>query len=296
MPTAGGVSKALVRGRELGCEIVQLFVKNNMQWFGKPVPEAEVTEFARLRAEAGFACVFAHSGYLINLGAPPSPNRDNSLKSLLQELQLCQSLKLPFLVLHPGAHLGQGEEQGLAAVIAGLDEVLGEFGDPGVRIALESTAGQGTCLGAKLTHLFEIVNRARHGNRLALCLDTAHLFAAGHDLRQAKVWDETIREIERELGTERIVAFHLNDSKAALGSRVDRHAGIGEGQIGLEAFRHILNDSRFQQAPGCLETPKSPDLHEDVENLARLRGLLDAAEAGRRPNVKTKRKPRVQSR
>jgi deoxyribonuclease-4 len=294
MPTSGGVSKALIRGRDTGCEAVQLFVKNNMRWLGQPFPEAEVAEFSRLRKEIDFSCVFAHSGYLINLAAPASPNWETSLKSLAQELELCETLGLPFLVMHPGAHLGSGVEAGLGQVVRGLDEVFAAAISGKVKIALEGTAGQGSCLGSELAHLFDIIRRTRHSNRLALCLDTAHLFEAGQDIRRPEVWDALMAEIDRELGVKRVAAFHLNDSRTDLGSRVDRHAGIGEGKIGIEAFRHILNDSRFQDTPGCLETPKSPDLHEDVENLARLRGLLDPNGPRLQTAAKPKRKPRLQ--
>jgi len=274
MPTAGGVHKALERGRRLGCEAIQLFVKNNMQWRA-PMPSSQtVKEFLAQRAAVPDVVVFGHAGYLINLAGPSSPNRDRSLESLVQELQIATELGLPFLVLHPGAHLGQGESVGIAHVVAGLDEVLNATRKSPVRIALENTAGQGTTLGHALAHLAAIFEAVRCPSRLGLCLDTAHFFAAGHDLRRRKTWDALLDEVDASIGLDRVLACHLNDSKAELGSRVDRHAGIGQGQLGTDAFRHIVNEARFRDLAGCIETPKSPDLHEDVVNLRILRSLV----------------------
>jgi deoxyribonuclease-4 len=275
MSTGGGVWKALERGRAVGCDIVQLFVKNNMQWFGKPHQPNDLSLYANELASQRFASVFGHTGYLINLGAPASDNRDKSIKSLVQEIHLATDLGLPFLVLHPGAHLGNGEAEGFKNIVAGLDEVFRITRHSPVRVALENTAGQGTCLGHRIAHLAEIFQRVKEPHRLGVCLDTAHFFAAGYDLRTPKGWQAAIGEVESTIGLKEILAFHLNDSKTDLGSRVDRHAGIGEGKIGKEAFRHLVNDPRFRNHPGCLETPKSADMHEDVANLAILRGMVD---------------------
>jgi deoxyribonuclease IV len=273
MPTIGGVDKALERGAETGCEVVQIFVKNNMQWLGKKPEPSVVERFAQFQIRHSFACVFGHAGYLINLGAPSSPNRDKSIESLIQEIEIATVLNLPFLVLHPGAHLGQGEEAGFQKIAEGLNEVICATRTSSVRIALEITAGQGTCLGYRFSHLQKIYETTESPARLAICLDSAHLFAAGYDIRTPDGWAKTIREADETVGSKEILAIHLNDSKVDLNSRVDRHAGIGQGKIGREAFRHIINDAHFRKTPGCLETPKSPDLHEDVENLAILRGM-----------------------
>jgi deoxyribonuclease-4 len=274
MSTSGGVARALERGASIGCGIVQIFVKNNMQWSGRAPSAEEIAAFAAARIRGGFKTVFGHTGYLINPGGPPSANRAKSLASLVQEISFAGALGLPFLVLHPGAHLGDGEARGLERIIAGLDEVLAATKDSAVRIALENTAGQGTCLGYKIEHLAAIFDGVQAPARLGLCLDTAHFFAAGFDLRAPGGWDAAIKRVGRLIGLTQILAFHLNDSKTDLGSRVDRHEHIGRGKIGLEAFRHIVNDARFAKSPGCLETPKSEDLHEDVENLATLRSLV----------------------
>lgn len=274
MSTSGGVWRALQRGAQIGCEVVQLFVKNNMQWFGKAYAPEDLARYANELGAAKISVLFGHTGYLINLAAPACENRDKSIRSLIQEIQFATELGLPFLVLHPGAHLGQGEEAGLRQAARGLDEVLRATKGSPVRIALENTAGQGTCLGHQVRHLAEIYDRVKQPRRLGVCLDTAHFFAAGYDIRKPKGWTAAMEEVETLVGLDQVLAFHLNDSKTDLGSRVDRHAGIGEGKLGREAFRHIVNDARFRDVPGCLETPKSDDLHEDVENLSILRSLV----------------------
>ena len=271
--TAGGVEAAFKRAETIKADCLQIFVKNNMQWSGRPPSPEDVQRFAAERKRLRLAAVFGHTGYLINLGAPPSPNRAKSLQSLIQEITFAGALGLPFLVLHPGAHLGAGEEAGLGQIVAGLDEVARATKDSPVRIALENTAGQGSCLGNQLEHLAAIYERVQNPERLALCLDTAHLFAAGYDIRTAKGWNKTIRQLDALIGRKQIAAFHLNDPKTDLHSRVDRHEHIGQGKIGLEGFRRIVNDTRFKKTPGCLETHKSEDLHEDMENLATLRSL-----------------------
>ena len=273
MSTAGGVWTALQRGRSINCESVQVFVKNNMRWFGRMPEQKEIELFAKGLAENEFHCVFGHTGYLINLGAPPSENRDFSLKSLIQEIEIASALGIPFLVMHPGAHLGRGEEEALKQIVAGLNEVFAATKTCRVKIALENTAGQGSCLGHKMSHLAAIFEGVKKPERLGICLDTAHFFAAGYDIRQAKGWDSAIGEISSSIGLKQILAFHLNDSKTDLGSRVDRHAHIGKGKIGTEGFRHIVNDARFKNHPACLETPKGKDMKEDVENLKVLRKL-----------------------
>jgi deoxyribonuclease-4 len=268
---------ALRRAREIGAASCQIFVKNNMQWFGKPPSPQDLALYANEVAANSLSCIFGHTGYLINLGAEPSENRTRSIKSLIQEIQFATELGLPFLVLHPGAHLGAGEASGFKQIVRGLDEVFAATKHSPVRIALENTAGQGTCLGHKIAHHAAIFDQVKKPERLGVCLDTAHFFAAGYDIRSPKGWDAAIEEVESLLGLKQVLAFHLNDSKTDLGSRVDRHEHIGQGKIGLEGFRHIVNDPRFKGHPGCLETPKGEDLREDVENLATLRSLVKAS-------------------
>ncbi|HOX02435.1 MAG TPA: deoxyribonuclease IV [Candidatus Paceibacterota bacterium] len=286
MPAGGGWWRALERGSSIGCEVVQLFLKNCRQWAGRSPRPEEIRRFSQARSDGRFHCVFGHAGYLINLAGPSSSQRDRSISSLIVELELAAALEIPFLVLHPGAHLGQGESAGLGQAIRGLDEAIRATSGSPVRVALENTAGQGTCLGAPLTHLAAIFEGVESPRRLGVCLDTAHCFAAGHDLRSPRGWSALLDEIDRRIGLQQLLALHLNDSRAGLGSRVDRHAGIGEGKIGAAAFRHIVRDPRLRNHPGCLETPKSADLHEDVVNLARLRRLArpDGSSCRRRPS------------
>jgi deoxyribonuclease-4 len=272
--TSGGHYTAFKRAETIKADCVQIFVKNNMQWFGRPPTQEEIERFATERKRLRSIPVFGHAGYLINLGAPSGDNRTKSLQSLIQEITFADALGVPFLVLHPGAHLGAGEEAGLKLIISGLDEVFRETKKSAVRIALENTAGQGSCLGNLFEHLAAIYDGVQKPERLAVCIDTAHLFAAGYDIRTAKGWDTTMRQFDKLIGQKQITAFHLNDSKTDLNSRVDRHEHIGKGKIGLEGFRHIVNDARFKKLPGCLETHKSDDLHEDIENLATLRSLI----------------------
>jgi deoxyribonuclease IV len=276
MSTSGGHWKALQRGASIGCEIIQIFVKNNMQWLGKQPAIVDVEKFRADREIGKFSVVFGHTGYLINLGAAPGPNRDKSLESLILEIEIATSLGLPFLVMHPGAHLGLGEAKGMQQTVAGLNRVFKATPKSKVRIALENTAGQGSCFGNRIEHLAAIYDAIDDPKRLGVCLDTAHLFAAGYDIRSPKIWSETLKQIDKLIGWKQVVAFHLNDSKTDLGSRVDRHEHIGKGKIGKQGFHHIVNDPRVRELPGCLETPKSDDLHEDVENLAFLRSLLSS--------------------
>ena len=263
---------AIQRARQIGAAACQIFVKNNMQWAGKPFVAAQVTAYQEEFGKEKLL-VFGHTGYLINVASPAGVTRDRSLQSLIQELQLAESLELPFIVLHPGAHLGAGEAKGIEQTVAGLNEVIAATRKLKVRIALENTAGQGSCLGHKLEHLAAILEAVRTPERLCVCLDTAHLFAAGYDIRTARGWNAAIKEADSLFGLEKIAAFHLNDSKTELGSRVDRHEHIGEGKIGVAGFQAIVRDARFKKHPGCLETPKSEDLHEDVRNLDVLREL-----------------------
>jgi deoxyribonuclease-4 len=276
MSTSGGFHRAIERGRVAGCEAVQIFVKNNMRWSGSPPKQQDVQAFRAELAKKDIRAVFGHTGYLINIAAPEGPNRNNSLKSLIQEIEYAAMLDLPFLVLHPGAHVGSGEAVGLKRAADGLNEVFRATKGLKVRIALENTAGQGSCLGSRFEHLAAIYDQVANPERLAVCIDTAHLFAAGFDIRTKAGWDGTVKQISKLIGLRQIVAFHLNDSKTALGSKVDRHEDIGKGQIGAEGFQNIVRDPRFAKHPGCLETHKSEDLHEDIANLATLRMLAGA--------------------
>jgi deoxyribonuclease IV len=273
MSIGGGVHRAIERACSIGCTAMQIFVKNNMQWFARPLAPEEIKAFVRHAQRAELSSVFAHANYLINLAATNPQFHANSLRALAEELIRADALNLPFLVMHPGAHLGAGEEAGLEKIVASIDAVFTAIPKTKTKIALETTAGQGSCLGHSFEHLAWIIENVREPERLCVCLDTAHVFAAGFDLASEGGTRKMFREFDRTIGLERLVALHLNDSKSARGSRVDRHEHIGKGKIGLDAFRLIMRDRRFRKIPKVLETPKGKELREDVENLKTLRGL-----------------------
>lgn len=279
MSIGGGPVKALERGRSIGCSAIQVFVKNNLQWFAGPFPSKDADLFLRFADRP--TCVFGHTGYLINLGTNKPGFLEKSQHSLTGELVRADQLKLPFLVLHPGAHLGDGEENALRRVASSLDAVLRARPPESCGIALEVTAGQGSCLGYRFEHLAEIIARSEFPERLHVCLDTAHLFAAGYDISFAAGFWDVMKSFDKIVGLHRLAAWHLNDSKTALQSRVDRHEHIGKGKIGLAPFREIMNAPEFRGIPKVLETPKQAHLKEDVQNLATLRRLLVPAQ--RRP-------------
>ena len=254
---------------------MQIFVKNNMQWFARPFTREEIRAFLEHPQRQELAAVFAHANYLINLAATNPQFYANSIRALAEELTRADQLALPFIVLHPGAHLGAGEEAGLEKVVASIDKIFARVPKVKTRIALETTAGQGSCLGHTFEHLAYIIVNVREPERLCVCLDTAHVFAAGYDLTSEAGTRKTFREFNRIVGLPHLVALHLNDSKTARGSRVDRHEHIGKGQIGLDAFRVIMRDQRLRNIPKVLETPKGEELREDVENMNALRALLN---------------------
>ena len=274
MSIGGGVHMAIERGRSIDCTAMQVFVKNNMQWFARPLTREEIAAFCRHAQRGELLSIFAHANYLINLAATNPQFHANSIRALAEELTRAHQLELPFLVLHPGAHLGAGEEAGLKKIVASIDEVFRAIPKVKTRIALETTAGQGSCLGDRFEHLAYIIENVREPERLCVCLDTAHVFAAGYDIGIEAGTRKMFREFDRVIGLDRLAAIHLNDSKTPRGSRVDRHEHIGKGKIGLDAFRVIMRDRRFRKIPKVLETPKEKNLAEDVANLKTLRGLL----------------------
>ena len=274
MSTGGGVHMAIERACSIECTAMQIFVKNNMQWFARPLRPEEITAFLAHQQRAELAVVFAHANYLINLAATNPQFHSNSIRALSEELTRAGQLELPFLVLHPGAHLGAGVEAGLDAVVASVDQVFRQIPRVKTRLALETTAGQGSCLGHTFEQLAYIIKHAREPERLCVCLDTAHVFAAGYDITSEAETKKMFRQFHQTIGLDRLVALHLNDSKTGHGSRVDRHEHIGKGKIGLDAFRVIMRDRRFRKIPKVLETPKGKDLREDVENMKILRSLL----------------------
>jgi len=272
MSISGGPCKALERGHSIGCTAVQVFVKNNMQWFAKPFAETDLNAYLLFPDRPQI--VFGHSSYLINPGATNPDFLEKSIRALGEELIRADQLKLPFLVLHPGAHMGAGEAAGLKRVTRSLDQVFKSTPKPKCKIALEVTAGQGTCLGCTFEQLAAILTQSKFPERLAVCLDTAHLFESGFDISSEKGFWNTVKSFDQIVGRKRLVAWHLNDSKTPLGSKVDRHEHIGKGKIGLAPFREIMNAPEFAAIPKVLETPKKEDLKEDVVNLGVLKSLI----------------------
>lgn len=272
---AGGLHKAFDRAQSVGCDAVQIFVKPNRAWAVKPLTEEDVARFKAKAEETAIQPVVGHASYLLNLASPKDDLWKKSCDTLVIELERCEALGVGWLVLHPGSHVGSGEEAGLARVARGLGEV--HAATPGLRaqILLENTAGQGTNLGYSFEHLAWLIEQTPEGERLGVCFDTCHAFAAGYELRTSEGYGATLETFDSVVGLERLKAIHLNDCKGDLGSRKDRHEHIGKGFIGLGGFRHVLNDPRLTDLPGLLETPKGDDLHEDRENLAVLRSLIE---------------------
>ena len=252
---------------------MQLFTRSARQWALRPLAEDEVRAFAAARAATGIRALLAHDSYLPNPAAPVASLRARSVRELIAELERCERLGIPYLVAHPGAHCGAGEDAGLRTAARSLGEVLEACRGFTATIALENTAGQGTQIGWRFEQLGRLCAETRGGERLRVCLDTEHAFAAGYDLRSAAGYAAALAELDANLGIDRIVAFHLNDAKCALGGRLDRHEHIGRGGLGLGAFRRLLRDRRFAGLPMCIETPKGADLAEDRRNLAVLRSL-----------------------
>ncbi|NLD42943.1 MAG: deoxyribonuclease IV [Chloroflexi bacterium] len=275
MSIAGGPANALLRGRSIDCDAIQMFTRNANRWDSRDLTDKEIAAFHEAREATGLAHVVAHSSYLINLGSPDEALWARSQGALATELERCRLLGIAHYVLHPGAHMGAGEEAGLQRIADGLTATLAAFGD-GVTILLENTAGQGTALGYSFEQLRWLLENGP-AERLGICFDTAHALAAGYDLRDAAGYAATWDAFDRTIGLERLAAIHLNDSKRDLGSRVDRHTHIGEGALGLEPFRLLVNDVRLRHIPMLLETPKNEDLAEDIMNLATLRSLVAAA-------------------
>jgi len=275
MSIAGGYHKAIEEAHRCGCDCVQLFTKNNNQWRAKDIAAAEATQFADALRDLKIKHPLSHSSYLINLASPDDALWDKSSEAMVVELRRAEQLGIPYVVVHPGSYTTSSEEEGLARVALALDTVHKLLPRANAQVLLEITAGQGTNLGWKFSHLAAILAQTGQTDRVGICFDTCHAFAAGYDLRDRATYLAMWREFDSLLGIDRLKAIHFNDSKRELGSRIDRHEHIGRGCIGLEGFRHLLNDKRFRDVPMYLETPKeNPDEEPwDVVNLRVLREL-----------------------
>lgn len=279
MSIAGGVHLAFERMKEIGGRALQIFTTNQRQWKPYPLSPESIQRFRTNWEESGKVPVAAHGLYLINLAAADELTLSRSITAMAGELRRCEALGIQYLVMHPGAHVGEGPERGLARLAANLDKAMEAAQAPSVSILLETTAGQGSGLGSTFEQIRFILDASRYGPGMGVCFDTCHAFAAGYDIRTEDAYRETMSRFDAIVGLDRLKFFHLNDSKRELASHVDRHEHIGKGRIGLEGFRRLLNDPRFRNHPMVLETPKGKDMKEDRENLRILRSLI-ATEGG----------------
>ena len=275
MSIAGGVGNALLLGKKVDCDAIQIFTKSARQWASKPYTKEEIELFQINRKETGIRTVVAHDSYLLNLGSADGGLRKRSIAAFIDELERCETLGVSNLIAHPGAHVGAGELVGIKTIAKSLDEIHKACPGYKTRVTLEITAGQGSNLGYRFEQIANIIDATRESDRLRVCFDTEHAFAAGYDIRTKDGYERTFAEFDALIGLDRLAAFHLNDSKKEFHSRVDRHEHIGKGFIGVEAFRLLVNDQRFWGLPMCLETPKGPELKEDRMNLRLLRSLLN---------------------
>jgi deoxyribonuclease IV len=273
MSVAGGLEKAIGRGVAAGCRTIQLFTRNSNRWAGKPVSEQEAAVFRAAAARAGFSPLVSHSAYLINLGSSDPLIRARSVAALRDELVRCHELGIPFLVLHPGTHGGDGEAIGIDRIARGIDAALEAAGIDGVDVLLETAAGQGACVGHSFGQLKAIRNRSSAPGRIAVCFDTCHVHAAGYDVVSTEGWRQTLDELDDQVGLSLVKVIHANDSKRERGCRVDRHERIGHGAMGEKAFAHVMRERAFRDVPKILETPKDDAGAWDREGLAALRRL-----------------------
>jgi deoxyribonuclease-4 len=271
---SGGISQAPGRAVSLLMNAFQMFTKNSNQWTGKSISEEAAAAFRKGIESGGVERVIAHTDYLINPASANDVTASRSIESLRGEIERCQLLGIDLLVMHPGSHGGTGERQGIQKLAAALGDVLADTGN--ITVLLETTAGQGNGIGNSFEQLAEIIDGSGAGHRIGICYDTCHTFAAGYDIRTRQTYERTMESFGRLLGIERLRAFHLNDAKKGLGSRVDRHQHIGWGQLGLDPFRMIMNDVRFRDVPKIIETPKegNPEVYDRI-NLDTLLGLVE---------------------
>ena len=271
---SGGISKSVELAEELGFTAMQIFTKNNNRWFQKKLDETEINLFKSNLEGSNIKFVVAHDSYLINLCATKKAILEKSRKAFLDELERCELLGITHLNFHPGAHLGAGEEEGIKRIAESLNIAHEKTKNYKVSSMLETTAGQGTTIGYKFEQLRKIIDLVEAKERMTVCIDTAHIFAAGYDFKDQKSFKEVIKDFDKIIGLERLKCFHMNDSKKPLGSRVDRHEHIGKGFIGLEGFKNIMNEERLNKIPKILETPKGKEQLEDLENLKVLKSLI----------------------
>lgn len=270
---AGGLHLAFERIKKVGGEALQIFTRNQRQWHPADLTAEEIELFRKAHQKSGGIPIASHASYLVNLATGKDELLDKSVQNLSLELTRCAQLGVPYVVLHPGSHGGDGVDVGLKRFTRGLDKAIERSG-VAVQVLVETTAGQGTGLGSSFDELVYILNNTQFPQLLGVCVDTCHIFAAGYELSTVDGYEATVAALVSSVGLDKIRFFHLNDSKKELGSRVDRHEHIGKGAIGLAGFKNLLNDNRFAGLPMTLETPKSDSLAEDRENLQILRSLM----------------------
>jgi deoxyribonuclease-4 len=274
MSIAGGIHLAPGRGVEVGCGVIQVFTQNSNQWRGKPVSDSDVALFRGKWLESGLHEIVSHDIYLVNLASAPGETREKSLVAFREEMERCSRLGITRIVMHPGAHLGEGEEVGIKRICEAFDRLFEQVPEYTGKVLLEATAGQGSNVGFRFEHLRSIIDGTAFPDRFGVCYDTCHTFAAGYDITTAEGYKKTFNEFDRIIGLERLLCFHVNDSKKGLNSRVDRHEHIGQGSMGLEGFRLLVNDPRFAKIPKILETPKGENDEMDAVNLKTLRDMV----------------------
>jgi deoxyribonuclease IV len=274
MSIAGGLFNAFAEGERKGCDTIQIFVKSSNQWQAKPISDEDLEKYRSEQKRTGIGPVVAHDSYLINLGSPNPELLEKSRQAFLVELQRCEKLAIPYLVTHPGSYLDSPEQSGIDRIAQSLTWLFEQTPDYKVKVALETTAGQGTNLGYTFEQLAEMIEKSGLPQRCVVCLDTCHAYAAGYDIANRDGYEQTWKAFERIIGLDKLAAIHLNDSKKGLGSRVDRHEQIGKGALGLDVFGFIMQDKRFKDIPKLLETPKGDNDEMDEINLKLLRSLV----------------------
>ena len=270
---AGGLHNAIGNGEELGCDVVQIFIKNPNRWISKGHTDDAIDGFKEAWKTSSIQTVVVHDIHLTNLASPKPDVLKKSRVQFREQIQLADRLGIPYIVTHLGAHLETGEAEGLEMLSHSFNQLFEDTNDTSVSVLLETTAGQGTNLGYRFEHLRQIIDTSKYPDRLGVCLDTCHVFAAGYELRSEEAYHQTFDQFDRIIGLDRLLTFHLNDAKSEYNSRIDRHEHIGEGNLGITPFQFLVNDSRFSHTPMIIETPKMEEMH--AVNLAVLRELVE---------------------
>ena len=271
---SGGAFTAIERGKLATCDTIQMFNKGNNQWKAKKLEKEEIDKFFKAIEDTGVTVSTSHTSYLINVASPDKKLAAVSLKSLKEEMERCNLLKIPNLVMHPGSHVGTGEAEGIKRISDNLNKLFDGLENNTVCLLLETTAGQGSHLGYTFEQIAQMIDGIEDKAHIGVCLDTCHIFAAGYAISDPKDYKATMKKFDEVIGLDKLKIIHMNDSMKEFGSKKDRHEHIGKGHIGIEAFRNIVNDKRLAKVPMILETHKEEDLLDDIENLKVLRSLV----------------------